>query len=91
MILYVELWKAKPAWLAPSQADRSAYLDKVGSSVQGLLEAGVVNIGWASSDTDTPFDSGHQYSAVWTMPSRDQVAMLEQGIEQAGWHDYFDQ
>jgi hypothetical protein len=56
-----------------------------------LTEAGVEFVGWAISDADTPYDTGYQYIAVWKMSSRKEVGMLEQGIENAGWHDHFEQ
>ena len=54
MILYVELWKAKPAWLALDIDKRRTYLDSVSSAMSDLAEAGVEMVGWAHSDTDTP-------------------------------------
>lgn len=91
MQLYVELWQAQPKWLALSVAERQEYFEKVGSELQKLTEAGVELVGFAINDEDTPYRGDYRYLAVWKMPSREQVEMLEASVQQAGWHDYFEQ
>ncbi len=91
MHLYVELWNARPAWLALSAEERGAYFEQVGPAIEQLTNAGVEIVGWAINDDDTPHSSGHTYIAVWKMPNLELVKMLEEIVEGAGWYNYFDQ
>ncbi len=91
MHLYVELWKARPEWLALSVEERQQYFDKIGAEIQKLTEAGVEIVGFAINDEETPHRGDYRYLAVWKMPSLEQVEMLERSVEQAGWHEYFEQ
>jgi hypothetical protein len=60
MHLYVELWKARPEWLALSVEERQKYFDKVGTEIQKLTEAGVEVVGFAINDDDTPHRSNYR-------------------------------
>lgn len=91
MHLYVELWKARPAWLALSPAERTAYLDNVGPAIATLLEAGVELVGFALNDEATPHRADYTYLAAWRMPTIELIEALETEVEGAGWHEYFDQ
>ncbi len=91
MHLYIELWKARPTWLALPAGERKQFFDKVGSEIQKLTEAGVEIVGFAINDADTPHGSDYRYLAVWKMPRLEHVEMLERSVEQAGWHTYFEQ
>lgn len=89
--LYVELWNPKQAWLDLSKEERQNFFDEVGGEIQNLMGEGVEVLGFAVNDEGTPFRSDHQYIAVWKMPSKDQVNMLEESVSRTGWYDYFDQ
>lgn len=92
MHLYVELWNARPEWLALSIDERENYISKVGPGIKKLNEAGVELVGFALNDPDTPHRSDHRYLAVWKMPDGEsQVNLLEETLEEAGWHEYFEQ
>lgn len=64
MILYVELWNARPAWLALSQQERGAYMAQLAPAIGQLLSAGIEIVGWSLNDADTPHRSAHQYLAA---------------------------
>lgn len=89
--LYVELWNAKQAWLDLNTAERQAFFTKVGGEIKKLTEAGIEVLGFAVNDEETPYRSEHRYIAVWKMPSKEHVEMLENSVSQAGWYDYFEQ
>jgi hypothetical protein len=89
--LYVELWKARPAWLALEAAERTAYVEQLGPAIASLLDAGIELVGFAVADADAPYDAAYPYLAVWRMPTLDLVHRFEQAIEGAGWHRYFEQ
>ena len=91
MHLYVELWKARPEWLALPAAERAAYVEGFGPAISGLLDAGVELVGFAVADADAPHAVDYPYLAVWRMPSLELVHRLEALVETAGWHRYFDQ
>lgn len=48
-------------------------------------------LGFAVNDEETSHRSDHRYVAVWKMPSKEQVKMLEDSVSQAGWYNYFEQ
>jgi hypothetical protein len=91
MHLMIEVWNAKPAWLALSQEERGAYMANIGPAIEQLLGAGVEIVGWGSNDADTSNRANYQYFAVWKMPNKEIVNQFEQAVEQAGWYNYFDQ
>ena len=90
-ILYVELWNARPTWLALSQQQRGEYMAQLAPAIGQLLNAGVEIVGWGINDAETPYRSNHQYLAVWKLPDQSAVSMLEATVEGAGWHRYFEQ
>src|SRR5215217_4774118 len=53
MRLYIELFKAKDAWLELSPEQRGAYVQQVGSSMQGVLDAGAELVGLGTTDPGT--------------------------------------
>ena len=91
MYLYLELWNPTDAWLALSEDERNDYMEQVGPSIGQLTDAGVELIGFAMNDEDTPHRAAYRYLAAWTMPGREQVDLLEGILDEAGWHDYFEQ
>ena len=91
MYLYVELWKARPAWLALSREQRGAWMDKLLAGLQEQLRSGVEVLGFAANDADTPLPAGYDFVAAWRMPSKEAAESFERFVEGAGWHDYFEQ
>lgn len=92
MHLYAELWNPRQAWLDLSGEERSSYLEKVGPGIGKLTEAGIELVGFAICEDDTPHEAGYRYLAVWKMPKgREHAHLLEGILDEAGWHDYFDQ
>jgi hypothetical protein len=91
MFLYVELWKARTSWSALSPDERTAYVNGLGPAIERLLQDGVELVGFALNDRDTPHRAPYQYIAVWKMPDARQVTALETAVENAGFHDYFEQ
>ncbi len=91
MHIYVELWKARPAWTALSAEERGAYMQKVGVAIGELAKAGIESLYWAVTDDDTPHDAGYRYLAVWKMPDAAAARHFEEVVESAGWHTWFEQ
>ena len=91
MHLYLELWKAKPAWRALSPEEREAYGAELGPAISQLLEAGVELVGFALNDEDTEHRADYTYLALWKMPSKELAVRLERTVSEAGFHDYFEQ
>lgn len=89
--LYVEVWTPKQAWLNLSKENRQEFLNKVGGEIQKLSNEGIDVLGFAMHDPETPYRAGHQYIAVWQMPSQKHGEMLEERISKAGWYEYFEQ
>lgn len=89
--LYVELWNPKQAWMVLSAEERQDFFDKVGGEIQNLTKEGIEILGFAVNDEETPYRSDHKYIAVWRMPSKKLVEMLEESVSRAGWYNYFEQ
>jgi hypothetical protein len=64
---------------------------QLGPAIGELLGAGIELVGFALNDQDAPHRADYRYLAVWKMPSEELVHRLEAAIEQAGWHNYFEQ
>ena len=91
MHLYVELWKAKPTWVALSAEERQRYIEGIGTKIEALLKDGVEIVGFSLIDGDTPHRADYLYLAVWKMPTRALTEQFEASVEEAGFHDYFEQ
>ena len=91
MYIYVELWKPKQAWLEMPPQDRTNYLDQLGPAIQKLLDMGIEMLSWSINDADTPYPVNYPYFAIWKMPNKDAVLQFEQVVDEAGWHNYFEQ
>ncbi len=89
--LYVELWNPKKAWLDLGTEERQTFFSRVGGEIEKLTVAGIEVLGFAVNDEDTPYRSDHKYIAVWKMPSKEHVKMLEKSVSEAGWYEYFEQ
>ena len=91
MYLYVELWKARSAWIELSREERESWFDNLLASLQEQLQSGVEPLGFARNDEDTPLAAGYDFIGVWRMPNKDIAVQFEKFVDQAGWHAYFEQ
>lgn len=91
MKTYIEIWKAKEAWLKMSTEERANYMDQLGPAIQGLLESGVKIISWGLNDKNTFIRADYDFFGVWEFPDQESVISFEKLVESAGWYDYFDQ
>jgi len=90
-IVFVELWRSRPAWRALSTEERAAYIDSILPTIAGLQEMGVELRFNALADSDTSNDAGYTYIGVLTMPDRDTARAFEAAVSDSGFYDYFDQ
>lgn len=91
MITFIELWKAKSAWLELSQQQRAEYMTALGPAIQQLTEQGTQIVSWGRNDGDTSHRADYDFFSVWNFPSLEAAAGFEQIVEGAGWYGYFDQ
>jgi len=91
MHVFIELWKAKPAWEALSRDERVAYMEQVGAGVRQLAEAGVEAVTWGLVEEDTVRRADFDFFAVWRTPDKDATKLLERAVEEAGWYEYMEQ
>lgn len=91
MQTYIELFKAKDAWLQLSAAQRAEYMQQVGSSMQAVLGGGGELVAVGSTDAATRHHVGYDFFAIWQLPDSDAVRVFEKGIEADDWYDYFEQ
>ncbi|TSD64048.1 hypothetical protein FFF34_015965 [Inquilinus sp. KBS0705] len=91
MKFYIEIWKAKQAWLDLSIEQRGAYMAQLGPSIQQLAEQGVEIITWADNDADTFKRVDYDFFAIWKFPTDGLAKAFEDLVNGAGWYNYFDQ
>ena len=91
MYTYIEVWNAKPTWLALSQQARQDYISQIVPAIGEMAKAGIEPLSWGFNDPDTPHRAGYEFFAVWQMPNKEAALTFEQAVEQAGWHEYFEQ
>ena len=91
MITYIELWKAKQAWIDLSKEERGNYMGSLGPAIQHLLDSGVQIVSWGTNDADTFSKCPYDYFAVWTFSNTESARDFEKMVEGAGWYTYFDQ
>jgi hypothetical protein len=91
MITYIELWKAKQAWMDLSKEERGNYMNALGPAIQQLVENGVQIVSWGANDNSTFSKADYDYFAVWTFPNTEAAKSFEKLVEGAGWYNYFDQ
>jgi hypothetical protein len=90
MMLYVELWQARPAWLALPQEERERFFGIVGQALEAQFGAGCELAGVALNDVETPRRGNYQFMAVWKVPAS-RLPDFEATWERIGWHEYFAQ
>lgn len=91
MIYFIELWNVKPEWKSLSVSERSAYMEQVGSAIQGLLDQGVKVLTWSENDETADKRSGYEYFAIWSFPNQEIADGFQKLVEGAGWYNYFEQ
>ncbi len=91
MILYVELWKSKPAWRALPRVDRERFVAGLGPAIAELAAAGVELIGFAGNEHDVPHRADYDWIALWRIPGPELARRFEQTVERSGFHDWFEQ
>jgi len=91
MITYIELWKAKQAWLDMNTEERANYMAALGPAIQQLMENGVQIVSWGTNEAGTFKKVDYDYFAVWTFPTTEAAQQFEVMVEGAGWYNYFDQ
>lgn len=91
MKYYIETLTPKPAWLALSEEERAAYMNKTVLAAMPLVEQGAEIIAMGENDSDTLQRLNHHFFIIWKFPT-DQLAKDFQGLAlEDGWYDYFDQ
>lgn len=87
-----EIWNAKPAWLALSQAQRAAFFEQeVGPLLGRFIEAGAEILGCVMNDNDGPERLDYAYMAVWKLPNKELSDQLLAAATEIGFLEYFDQ
>ncbi len=91
MYLYIELWKARPAWLTLAQDERQRFMETVGQELGKQMNAGAELVAVTRNDADAMHRADYDFAAVWTIADRGKVDAFVQGSIGIGWHEYFEQ
>jgi hypothetical protein len=91
MIVFVECWKARQAWLDLDKEARAAYMNALGNGIGELIKAGVEIVTWSRNDPATSQAAPFDYFAIWKFPSPELATGFEKVVEQSGWYQYFEQ
>lgn len=91
MIYFVELWNAKPEWLALSVEERGNYMAQIGPHIQDLLDKGTKVLTWSDNDESTDYRGNYDYFAIWSFPNQETANGFQELVAGAGWYNYFEQ
>ena len=91
MYVLVELWSAKPKWLALSPDERAAFIEQVTAKMNTAVGDGLEALCWAENDVDTAHRAEYDYLGLWKMSDESMVRQFEDAIATTGWYDHFDQ
>jgi hypothetical protein len=91
MYLYVEMWNAKPSWLALSLHERKQFMEKVAEAAAGLKPLGAEMLGAWINEGDVDRRSDQTYFTVFKFPSKEAVKAFEAIVRASGWYELFDQ
>ena len=90
MYFYVEHWKPRPKWLQLTAEDRGKFLFDVSPAIQGLVDAGAELVGYLINEQDSNDWKEGGFLRVWRMPEREFAQRIEEALEKAGWHEFFE-
>lgn len=101
MYLYIELWKAKDAWLALSSGERQAKLEQLLALAQQHPITGVIPFSFRPDGDVSVFDgvterpvvidtavarpTRFHYAAAWMVPTRELITQFENRVDSLGW------
>lgn len=91
MKVFIELWKAKDAWLKLSLKDRQNYVAQIGPVMDDLIRRGAVIEAWGVNEDETDYKLEYDFYAVTKLPNDDMLKEFQSIVESAGWYDYFEQ
>jgi hypothetical protein len=91
MYLYVEMWNAKPSWLALSLPERQQFMAKVAEAAKGLQPLGAEVLGAWINDEDVDHRLGKTYFTAFRFPDKEAVQGFEAIVRESGWYDLFEQ
>lgn len=91
MYLYVEMWSAKPSWLALSPAEREQFMARVAAAGPQVAALGAELLGSWRNDEDVDQRLAKNYFIAFRLPSKAAAQALEAIVRGSGWYDYFDQ
>ncbi|OED36427.1 hypothetical protein AB833_27855 [Chromatiales bacterium (ex Bugula neritina AB1)] len=89
--LYVEMWNAKPAWLALNAEQRADFMEnKVEPFMQSIVSADCAPHGCCVNDGDSMPRAGYAFLVVWKVSSKEEAKKLANGTAGIGFYEYFD-
>jgi hypothetical protein len=91
MYLYVEMWNAKPTWLALSLQERRQFMAKVAVAAAALGPLGAEVLGAWVNDADVDHRLDKTYFTAFRFPSKEAVQSFEKIVRDSGWYDLFEQ
>lgn len=91
MNIYIELWKAKEAWLSLPNSEKQLYMAKMQPSIPVFLDKGAKIHSWGQSNKANDNIADFNWFAVWEFPNEDLIIEFEALLDGAKWYDYFEQ
>lgn len=89
MHYYVEHWKPRDKWLALTPEDRGKFMFDFSPTLQRLMDAGIELVGYLVNE-DSFGGRDFCFLRVWRMSEREFVQRIEEALEEAGWHEFFE-
>lgn len=89
MYYYVEEWKPKREWLEMTPEDRGKFLFDHSPAIQSLIDNGAELVGYCVNHNGH-HDRTDCFLRVWRLPHKDFVQRINEALERAGWHSFFE-
>jgi len=89
MCYYIEEWKPKREWLEMTPGDRGKFLFDHSPAIQNLIDDGAELIGYCVNHNGQSDRTDH-FLRVWRLPHKDFVQRIDETLERAGWHLFFE-
>jgi len=90
MYYYVEHWRPRKKWLGLTPEDRGKFMFDLSPTVQRLMDDGIELVGYLIQE-GAGGRSDFRFLRVWRMPERQFAQRIEEALEKAGWHEFFEQ
>lgn len=90
MHLYIDLWKARPSWVALSEAQRREILLRLGRHIDDVVDDGAGRPRFFLSHDAFGLNELHRYQILWEGAGSRHIEGMQRAFEEVQWSRYFE-